>query len=261
MENNNIIEESKKRFQQILEYTTFRPKFVDEADDNTDNQQADPNMAQGDGADQQGQAPQQDSEMGPVGGDPNTQDTNQQPNANAQNNIPQGLNPQENEPEMSADMQGGDTAPTGDDDVIDITDLTDSQEETEEKVNDLEGKIDAKFDKVFQQIGKFEELIKASDSKIESLESEFEKRNPTQLEKLNMQTATSYPFNVRPEDYWKEKEATSNYRTGNDNNGVGQEQYTITQNDVNGSEDWKSIYDSLNEEFVLHQTMENTLNF
>lgn len=271
MENNSnqIIEEAKKRFQQIMEYTTFRSKFVDE--DNTD-------QNTGDTASDNTQAPPTTE---PVVNDINSmpQDNMQdvpQPNSdNASNqvqnndqagNTPSGFNPEDNggfndqgiDDGMNPNMDVSGEEVGSDDDVVDITQLTDSQKDTEEKVDDLSGNIDAKFEKVLNTINKFENLIQNTDAKIDSLEKEFEKRNPTNLEKLNMQTATSYPFNIRPEDYWKEKEATSNYRTGNDNNGVGQEQYTITQNDVDGMEDWRSIYDTLSEENIFHQTMKNT---
>jgi hypothetical protein len=75
-----------------------------------------------------------------------------------------------------------------------------------------------------------------------------------------MQTAKSYPFNVTPEEYWEEKEKTSNYSTENDENGVKQGQYVITKNDVNGGTDWKSISDSLDDDdFMYNQTLNGIL--
>jgi hypothetical protein len=91
------------------------------------------------------------------------------------------------------------------------------------------------------------------------LKAEFEKRNPTQVEKLSMQTAKSGPFNVKPEDYWNEKEATSNYSTEPDNNGKGQGQYVITKDDVEGTTDWKSIADSISDDALYHPTLKNTM--
>ena len=146
----------------------------------------------------------------------------------------------------------GGEAPAADDDVIDISDFTDSQEAMEQDID----KIDGKFAKVMKAIGAFEELLRSNDEKIEDLKAEFERRNPTQVEKLGMQQANSYPFNVTPNEYWKEKEATSNYSMEPDNNGKEQGQYVITADDVNGDVNWKGIYDSLNDDFLYHQTLD-----
>ena len=48
-----------------------------------------------------------------------------------------------------------------DDEVIDVDELTDSQEETEKEV----AKINSKFDKVIKAIGAFEELLRSNDEK------------------------------------------------------------------------------------------------
>ena len=186
-----------------------------------------------------------------AGADPNTMGAD--PNAAGGEEggavPPEGFNPQ-----MPAEdpMAMGGEAPAADDDVIDISDFTDSQEAMERDID----KIDGKFAKVMKAIGAFEELLRSNDEKIEDLKAEFERRNPTQVEKLGMQQANSYPFNVNPNDYWKEKEATSNYSTEPDNNGKEQGQYVITADDVNGDVNWKGIYDSLNDDFLYHQTLD-----
>ena len=181
----------------------------------------------------------------PMGGDPNAAAGGATP--------PEGFNPQ------GEFGPTGDPAPTGeldqpapDDDVIDISDFTDSQEKMEDDID----KIDGKFAKVMKAIGAFEELLRSNDEKIEDLKAEFERRNPTQVEKLGIQQANSYPFNVNPNEYWKEKEATSNYSTEPDDNGKEQGQYVITADDVNGDVNWKGIYDSLNDDFLYHQTLD-----
>lgn len=182
-----------------------------------------------------------------MGGDPNAMGGD--PNAAA---GPEGFNPQG---DLTADDFGGNQQ-QADDEVLDVTELTDKQDDIEHEVS----KVSDKFDKVIKAIGAFEELLRANDEKIEDLKAEFEKRNPTQVEKLSMQTAKSYPFNVTPEEFWKEKEATSNYSTEDDENGVNQGQYVITANDVNGDTNWKAIADSLDDEdFMYHQTLDKIM--
>ena len=142
-----------------------------------------------------------------------------------------------------------------DDEVVDITELTDAQDETNNKVK----KLGFNLDKTFKQLEDFEKLINSTNEKIGELQREFEKRNPTQEEKLSARAAISYPFNVSPEDYWKEKEKTSNYSIDDDENGKEQQQYTITTKDI-ADTDWKSISDSMSINDILHQSIGNTLH-
>ena len=264
-----MLNEAKSRFQQIMEYTTRRNKYTDEADDQPQDPEtggapmdgADP-MAGGAPADPNGDMPPQGGDMGAgptAGADPMDGSAPADPAAGEAPQGPEGFNPQ-----VPQDGMGGDPMADGapmdgglqpDDDVIDVSDLTDSQEETQEDID----KLDAKFDKVMKYLGQFEELIKSNDDKINDLRAEFERRNPTQVEKLSMQTANSYPFSETPADYWANKEKTSNYRTEDDQNGTKQGQYVITKNDIDGAVDWKNIADSLDDFDIMHQTMKNTM--
>lgn len=145
-------------------------------------------------------------------------------------------------PDMGPDMSGLENQQPGDE-VLDVTELTDAQENMEDEIKGIGGK----FDEVLKAIGAFEEALRSNDEKIEDLKAEFERRNPTQIEKLGVKQAQSYPFNVSPNDYWKDKEATSNYSSEPDNNGKEQGQYVITADDVKGDVNWKAIADSFND--------------
>lgn len=272
MEKNNlIVEEAKKRFQQITEYVVSQgSRQVLEADDETEEPQGDmggedpnamggdPNMMGGDPNAMGGEDPNMmGADPNAMGADPNMMSGD--PNAMGGEETPEGFAPQD---AMGADpnMMGGDPNAMGgepmqpDDEVIDVDELTDSQEETEKEV----AKINSKFDKVLKAIGAFEELLRSNDEKIEGLKSEFEKRNPTKIEKLHMQTARSYPFNQTPEEYWKEKEATSNYEIiDNDDKEAGK--FVITADEVNGNENWKEISDTLDDDILFNQTLNKIL--
>ena len=248
--NDLIVEEAMKRFQQITEYVlNHGPRQVLEADDETEEPQGemggDPNAMGGD--------------PNMMGGDPNAMGAGD-PNAMGGEGTPEGFAPQDT---MGDDpnMMGGDPNAMGaepmqpDDEVIDVDELTDSQEETEKEV----AKINSKFDKVIKAIGAFEELLRSNDEKIDNLRDEFEKRNPSKIEKLQMQTANSYPFNQRPEDYWKEKEATSNYQVVDDDLEEDKDKFIITTNDVAGNENWKEIADTLDDDILFNQTLNKIL--
>ena len=246
-----MLDEAKKRFQQIMEYTVKTGTGVmGEADEEQPAPEQDPNAAP---APDMGGAPMGDPNAAPMG--PDAQGGAPMGEPNPAPVGPEGFAPQVPQDDMMGAEMPADGGVQPDDEVIDISDLTDSQEETEEKVEDL----DAKFAKVIDSLNKFSDMIKSNDEKIEDLVAEFEKRNPTQLEKLSMQTARSYPFNQTPEEYWANKEQTSNYRTEDDDNGKEQGQYVITKNDIDGATDWKSIADSLDEFDPMHQTMKNTM--
>ena len=196
--------------------------------------------------------------MPPMDGDPNAAG-GMDPNAGAGAQTPEGFNPQEPMPQDGGDLsaESFDTEQPGDE-VLDVTELTDKQDEIEDEIHEVGGK----FDEVLKAIGSFEELIKANDEKLEDLRAEIERRNPTQIEKLGNQKTLSYPFNVSPEDYWKEKEATSNYSTEDDDNGKEQGQYVITANDVNGDTNWQEIAKSLEDkDFLYNQTLDKLLKF
>ena len=270
MEKNNlIVEEAMKRFQQITEYVVSQgSRQVLEADDEAETQQGDmgedpnamgedpnamggdPNMMGGDPNAMGGDPNMMGGDPNAMGGDPNMMGGD--PNAMGGEGTPEGFAPQ--------DAMGGDPNTIGaeqmqpDDEVIDVDELTDSQEETEKEV----AKINSKFDKVLKAIGAFEELLRSNDEKIEGLKSEFEKRNPTKIEKLHMQTARSYPFNQTPEEYWKEKEATSNYEIiDNDDKEAGK--FVITADELNGNENWKEISDTLDDDLLFNQTLNKIL--
>jgi hypothetical protein len=75
-------------------------------------------------------------------------------------------------------------------------------------------------------------MIDNNNRNIEALNQEFQKRNPTQTEKLNLRSLDSYPFNVRPDEYWDNKARTSNYYAYSDNDEPTTAEYQITNSDV-----------------------------
>lgn len=135
------------------------------------------------------------------------------------------------------DPMGGD-APMGEDEtVIDVDDITNAQEKMNDKVNvvgqDL-GKVDSKIEALLQTLSKMETMINNNNEEIAKFKAEFEKRNPTQTEKLNLRSLDSYPFNVNPKDYWAQKGAdpNSNYSGFSNNGEPTTQEYVITNNDV-----------------------------
>jgi hypothetical protein len=157
--------------------------------------------------------------------------------------APMGGDPMGGDAPMDANMppmedpMGGD-APMGEDEtVIDVDDITNAQEKMNDKVNvvgqDL-GKVDSKIEALLQTLTKMETMINNNNEEIAKFKAEFEKRNPTQTEKLNLRSLDSYPFNVNPKDYWAQKGAdpNSNYSGFSNNGEPTTQEYVITNNDV-----------------------------
>lgn len=265
----NVVEEYKKRFQQILEFTTPSSNVIgEEGEEPVNNDDGmDPNAMDGNIPMDGGQAPVEgDPNVIPQNDDmdPNVMDSNQSQDGD----LTSGFNPQELDSNIP--MEGDPNAVGGDmpmdtmqpnDEVVDITELTDAQEETLEGIEEF----DEKFVKAFKAIKNIETLINKNNeqinAKIADIENEIKRRNPTATEKMSNRQSISYPYTISPEEYWREKEKNTNYSTENDENGVNQEQFVITNADINNATDWKNISDSLNDDFLYNQTLNKVLKF
>lgn len=85
-------------------------------------------------------------------------------------------------------------------------------EELMGKLSDLEARI-ARMDSVA--------------AKIEDLEKEIVKRNPTPVEKLEMRSLSSYPYNIKLSDYWSEKDGQYDVMNNKE------KEYVLTKDDIN----------------------------
>ena len=270
---NYNLTEAQKRFQQICEYTFMSSPLLNEKgeddEQNDDSPQDNMNSPMGNNMNEPQGDNQQPPMNGPQGDDMNMpmngqQGDNQQPpmnepqgdDMNMPMDGPQGDNqqppmngPQGDDMNMPMDGPQGDDMDFGnalgeEDEVIDVDDLTKAQEESEEKI---EG-VDDKLSSLLGVVKKFIKALDQNDKKLEDLKKEFERRNPTEEEKLNLRSLASYPFNVNPKDYWKEKTANSNYtitfdnETSNADEGKEKE-YIFHKKDLNSMND-KSIADS-----------------
>ena len=133
-----------------------------------------------------------------------------------------------------------------DDEVIDVDDLTQSQEATEYK---LDG-VDERLSELSSFISKFGDVLQNISDKTDALKDELEKRNPTEEEKLNIRTqSSSYPFSEQPKEYWDRLKATNPHYDVMYNNDVApedeQEEFQIRKGDIKDL-DMKSIADTLN---------------
>lgn len=178
------------------------------------------------------------------GGDPNAQD----PMAD-----PMGADPME-------DQMGDEPADDGE--TIDIDGLTQAEEKLNVKQNHIGrdlSKVDNRITTLIKTINNLLTKVDSNNSEIESLKAEFEKRNPTQTEKLNLRSLDSYPFNVKPNEYWAEKAKQGGYEAYSDNDEPTTKEYVITNDDVdNPSDDIANTFFKIDDDDI--QTLEKMFN-
>ncbi len=254
--------EAVKRFQEINEYTfvTKKPAITEDGEENDNNQQSSTDQQQG-----QGQQPaQQGGNMNNMNG--NSAQGNQQPDMNGGNapdpnmgngNMPPmpDNNPQQdmnNNTDPNTNMSNGNDmgfedinmegGEENDDEVIDVDDLTQSQENSEFKIEQMQAKLDS----LTQLTQSFMDAIDASDRHIEDLKSELEQRIPTDKEKLDIRSQAGAPFSENPTEYWQDKAQTNpNYEVSFENSDPTAEAkpIDIKMSEITGAND-KEVYDS-----------------
>lgn len=258
----------------ILEYTSLADTLAEEGDEETMVQ--DPNAMGGGAPEMGGGAPEMGQDPNGMGNpnmddgtmsDPNMVDNNpNDPNmagdnmAAMGNNGVEGFNPEggANNGPMNMGMEETPTETLQpEDEVIDVDDLTQSQENAEKKLD----KMSAKFEKL---MGAMEILIKQNaerDSKEAEaearLKSELEKRIPTPQQRMSMRSTKSSPYSMTPNEYMNNY-APENYSDEDDNNGADDAQYQITKNDIDKFTDFNSIAKELD---VEHQGLHDILGF
>ena len=263
LKENNLLE-AHKHFLRLSEAYIPLPEELDEAGED----EQDPNAAGGMGADPMGGGagmggpdpmgggdPNAAGGMGadPMGGGADPNAAGGDPMAGADGGMggpdPMGGGDPNAAGGMDDPMAGGDDPmgdmddPMGDpmeeddmdDDTIDIDGLTKVQDKLNVKQNrigrDL-SKVDDRINKLIDTIGALLNKVDSNNSEIESLKAEFEKRNPTQTEKLNLRSLDSYPFNVKPNEYWEQKAKEGGYEAYSDNDQSTTKEYVITNDDV-----------------------------
>jgi len=236
------LEEAQKRFQQICEYSFITKPILDEEgdDDADDNQQ--PDMTKQDAPQQM--PPQNNDNSGNNmpqgmgndnnGGDmPPMTDDNQQPEGNDEP-MDVDFEPSDEQPEDDADknvdsMQDGD-------EVIDVDELTQAQETADAKIDGVNDKLQD----LLAVTTKFIAAVDQNNQKIDDLRAEFEKRNPSEEEKINIRSQASAPYSETPKSFWDKKTQDSNYNVIYNNDvdpDKEEKEYVITKADINGNDD------------------------
>jgi len=230
MSKKNLLSEDLKRYRQLLEYTFYVPEEDDPKDVNGDLLLDDMLTEQDPPAEEED--PFADTEATPEEVEDTTTDTEEETLEDPFGDV-------EGETELGADTEGetdpfGDTEledefateePLGGEDTVEV-DVTDIVDKTEETKNSVDG-VSTKMDDLLAKLSELESQVSGMDNvinKIDDLEKEIERRNPTPVERLEMRSMDSFPYSVKLTDYWKDKEGYDETEE--------EEEFTLTQSDV-----------------------------
>lgn len=124
-----------------------------------------------------------------------------------------------------ADMGGDNT------EEIDITDLVDMTKSIKKDIEDNKndhGAVLSKMDDVFSKLDELESKLGEMNqlvSKIDQLSAKIEEVKPkTEVEKLEMRSLDSYPFNEKPQEFFAHKQGEMR--------ASGKNEYVLTKDDV-----------------------------
>ena len=153
----------------------------------------------------------------------------------ASGDVPVGDMP---EPEPAAEEIPVEEPPVDDSIDIDVTALVKGSEEAKASAD----KAVQTSELVLQQLAAFDKKLAGMtvlNDKLNSIEHQIVKRIPTPVEKLEMRSFDSYPYNQKLTDYWSEKEGP--YEP------VAPKEYVLTQDDVDSEYSESEIQDSFND--------------
>lgn len=123
---------------------------------------------------------------------------------------------------------------------IDVTDLTNSQEDVESQVNNMTHQTNQMMDMLSKLADKVQGIVLNTDIEMAKIKDEIIKRNPTPVEVLQKRIVVSDPFNQTPADYWDKKQAEGHYKLEDDDK---DETFELKSSDIdsNVSDIYKSF--------------------
>lgn len=240
MAKKNNLNEDLKRFKLLLEYDFY----IGEDDSDEENIELDDSKIITEEPPKDGEEPE-GGEEAPEGEDPFAADSAPEGDMGAPEGEDNGFGTDEPEGEdngFGGAPEGGEEAlpppePMEDEVDIDVTELVQNTQDAKNSADNANQQISnllSKFDELSGHLDK----MSAINTKIDSLENEIEKRNPTPEEQLEMRSLSSYPYNLKLTDYWAEKEG--NYDVMKGQKDMENKEYVLTQDEVD--DDYNDVH-------------------
>lgn len=228
MSKDNLLKEELKRHMQLLEYTFYMgEEYQEDKKDEEDDLILGAEYIDEQEEPEDEEEPTEDPGVNPFGdapaeGDEETPDEGAELEGfdDEEGGDPFGGEDVEIEDEFSEEGED-----TGEETIeVDVSDIVDKAEATRTEIEGLTSKMEelmGGFNELSGQVTGMDKVI----NKIENLEQEIEKRNPTPVERLEMRSLDSFPYNVSLTDFWSDKE-------GYEPTDEDEEEYTLTQKDI-----------------------------
>ena len=129
--------------------------------------------------------------------------------------------------DLSGDTEVQDLS--GDEVEVDVTSIVKGAEEAKAAAEQSNSKMEELLNN-FKELESRLSAMSVLSTKIDNLEQEIEKRNPTPEERLEMRSLSSYPFNQKLTDYWSEKEGI--YDVMNKNGEKKEQEYVLDKDAI-----------------------------
>jgi hypothetical protein len=217
-----VLKEALKKFKLLTEYTfyTEEPESDDdnlilgnlaEVDDEENPDNGQDSQQNGTNPPQNGQKPPNPQQSTPSNQNKPLPVQNNDSEAPTNGNDDIGMDDSDNNFETTDDSNDFslDDEPEDDEVDIDVSELVDNTKEAKHAAK-VAGKIaSSRADKLLSKFSELESKIdsmSAISTKIDSLEREIARRNPTPNEKLELRSLDSAPFNIKLRDYWNDVE-------------------------------------------------------
>jgi hypothetical protein len=138
--------------------------------------------------------------------------------------------------DMGATDGADDMGDTGDEVEVDVTQLVKGSKDAEQSARIASSKTTELLDK-FSELERRIASMGDISNKIETLEKEIIKRNPSPTEKLEMRALDSYPYSVKLTDYFNDDDRF-------DDSKKGPKEYVLTKDDVDSEYTDASVKDT-----------------
>ena len=128
-------------------------------------------------------------------------------------------------PEETPSEEPSTEEPSSDEVEVDVTSIVKGSEEAKMAADNASQNSEMLLQKLTDLEARIASMDKVS-AKIEELENEIIKRNPTPVEKLEMRSLSSFPYSQKLTDYWSEKEGQYDVMNNKE------KEYVLTQDDI-----------------------------
>lgn len=247
--NKQLLNEEIKRFHNLLNYDFYKDKIEESFSFHSETLDPNKELIYG-GLEEEDE---DITDEAPIEGDndntndiPTPDEFNQEAGEDNLENQPLDDNPIDNEMPVDDNLEAG--TDTNDGEVeLDVTELVNGTKEAKQSADNANANVERLLSMVDTLQGKLEAMSQIS-SKIDALETELEKRIPTDEEKIKLRSMDSYPYNITLSEFWADQK-DSPYDAGQEDDDYEKDKegnYILRNKDIEDMDD-SDVKDTFNE--------------